>query len=110
MRPTSKPDPAWPRQRAAIVRAIRSGRLTPKAVAAELGVSVGLVGGWIRAEQIERRRRAQERFAEVKVVSERGRGSGASFSVSLRGGRRLRVAAGFDAAELSRLVRTLESC
>ena len=110
MRPTSKSDPSWPRQRAAIVGAIRSGRLTPKAAAAELGVPVGLVGGWMRAEQVERRRRAEARFAEVQVVPDLGWSPAPSFSVSLRGGRRVRVAAGFDAAELCRLVRTLESC
>ncbi len=107
---TSKSDPSGPRQRAAIVGAIRAGRLTPKAAAAELGVSVGLVGGWMRAEQFERRRGARERFAEVALVPERAPIRATSFSVSLRGGRRLRVASGFDAAELSRLVRTLESC
>ena len=58
-----------------------------------------LVSGWIREEQIERRRRAKGRFAEVQLVLERGRGSGTWPSVSLRGGRRLRVAAGVEAAE-----------
>ena len=101
-------DPNWLATRASIVRAIRSGAISAKSVIEELGVSASIVGGWCRAEDVRRRPAPDAiRFAEVTLA---GRRSAPALVVSLRGGRRLRVPPGFDAAEVSRLVRALESC
>ena len=104
-------DGGWLRTRAEIVRAIRSGRIDAKAVMEELGVSGSVVGGWCSAEDRRGRARSSKpvRFAELSLVGPAPTGP-APMLVSLRGGRRLRVACGFDAAELVRLVRALESC
>jgi len=66
----------------------------------------------------ERRRRRQRRrkreiqaepeFVPVRLAPVRT--SEAPFELLLRGGRKLRIPAGFDEATLQRLVRVLESC
>jgi hypothetical protein len=109
-------DPAtWLDLRASIVESIRSGLVSGREVMAELGVSSGTLGGWCRAEDLRRGRErrapraASSPFAAVSLV-----GAAAAvhdgFVVVLRGGRRVRVAPNFDAGELARLVRALESC
>jgi hypothetical protein len=83
---------------------------------AELGVSGSVYGGWCRAEQM---REAAEggarsatpsaaRFRRVSLVGPRPRSAVAD--VVMQGGLLLRVAAGFDSAELVRLVKVLGSC
>ncbi len=109
-------DAEWLERRRELVAAVRSGRVTAREVMAELGVSGSVYGGWCRAEQM---REAAEggarsevpsaaRFRRVSLVGPRPRSAVAD--VLLRGGKRVRVAAGFDAAELVRLVKVLESC
>ena len=108
-------DVAWLELRASIVEGIRSGLFTGQEVMAELGVSSGTLGGWCRAEDVRRGRGRHEAasspspFAAVSLV---GRPAAVhdGFVVVLRGGRRVRVAPRFDAGELARLVRALESC
>jgi len=100
---------SWISTRAEVVAAMRSGLLTGREVIERLGISAGMLGGWVRAEETRLSRRgASGDFAEVSLVGSGPRS--ASAVVLLRGGRRVRVSAGFDAAELVRLVRALESC
>lgn len=78
-----------------------------------LGVSSGTLGGWCRAEDQRREpvdRRKRGSTSPFAAVSLTGPSRTDAFVVLLRGGRRVRVAPGFDEAELCRLVRTLESC
>lgn len=100
----------WISRRAEVVDAIRSGLFTGREVMERLGISAAELGGWCRAEQTRRSRRgaSPKEFAEVSLVGEPPRP--ASAVVLLRGGRRVRVSPGFDAAEVVRLVRALESC
>lgn len=95
-----------------VVEAVRSGLMTGREVIEELGISSGVLGGWCRAEDARRAREAAgpaaaSSFARVSVV---GRPGTAVATVLLRGGRRVRVAEGFDAGEVARLVRALETC
>ncbi|HEX5828615.1 MAG TPA: hypothetical protein VFY23_13905 [Candidatus Limnocylindrales bacterium] len=108
-------DTEWRTTRAEVVEAIRTGRITGREVMEELGISSALLGGWCRAEQVRRDGAVKAagpvvppRFAEVRLVGDRP--IAARAIVVLRGGRRLRVAPGFDADEVVRLVRALESC
>jgi hypothetical protein len=108
-------DTDWRKTRAEVVEAIRTGRITGREVMEELGISSALLGGWCRAEQVRREGVAKDadpvapaRFAEVRLIGDRARGG--RVDVLLRGGRRLRVPSGFDAEEVVRLVRALESC
>ena len=106
---------AWHDLRASIVESLRSGLVSGREVMAELGVSSGTLGGWCRAEDVRHGRGRREvtpspsPFAAVSLV---GRPAAVrdGFVVVLRGGRRVRVAPNFDANELSRLARALESC
>lgn len=94
-----------------VVEAVRSGLMTGREVIEELGISSGVLGGWCRSEDARRAREAARpaasSFARVSVV---GRPGTAVATVLLRGGRRVRVAEGFDAGEVARLVRALETC
>jgi hypothetical protein len=106
---------AWLDLRASIVEGIRSGLFTGQEVMEELGVSSGTLGRWCRAEDVRggrRRREAAPSTSPFAAVSLVGRPAAVhdGFVVVLRGGRRVRVAPDFDAGELSRLVRALESC
>lgn len=102
----------WLEARGKLVEAVRGGLMTRAEVMAELGVSASVLAGWCRTEQ---RRRVKPRaptgrsaLRRVTLVGPEARAAVAD--VVLRGGRRVRVAAGFDAAEVRRLVEALESC
>ena len=104
-------EPEWIATRGEIVDSIRSGLFTGREVMDRLGISSGILGGWCRAEQMRRSKGAapasRPAFAEVSLVGPARR---AGAVVLLRGGRRLLVREGFEAAEVVRLVRALESC
>jgi hypothetical protein len=108
-------DPAWLETRRELVDAVRRGLLTGAEVSAQLGVSGSVLGGWVRAEQMRRAKAetalpgARSTFRRVSLVGPRARRAVVA-DVVLRGGRRVRVAAGFDGAEVQRLVKALESC
>jgi hypothetical protein len=106
---SARGESSWDVTREAMVLAIESGRLSSKQVIEEFGIEAGTLGGWIRAERHRRERQSNgsQTFVRVEVP---GAGSGTVADVVLRGGRRLRVRAGFDADELVRLVRVLETC
>lgn len=98
----------WVEVRGEIVDAIRSGLFTGREVMDGLGISSGILGGWFRAEQT-RRAKGSGAFTEVTLVGDAPRRS-PRVEIRVRGGRRLRVPHGIDAAEISRLVRVLETC
>lgn len=107
-------DPAWLETRRELVDAVRRGLLTGAEVSAQLGVSGSVLGGWVRAEQVRRAKAetavpGRSTFRRVSLVGPRSRRAVVA-DVVLRGGRRVRVAAGFDGAEVQRLVKALESC
>jgi transposase-like protein len=108
-------DAGWLDTRRELVEAVQRGLVTSAEVAAQLGVSGSVLGGWVRAEQMRRAKAGtgvpagRGTFRRVSLVGPRARRSGVA-DVVLRGGRRVRVAAGFDAAEVRRLVEALESC
>ena len=101
----------WIARRGEIVDSIRSGLFTGREVIERLGITSGILGGWCRAEQMRRSKGAatssRATFAEVSLIEAPRRGGAV---VHLRGGRRLVVREGFDASEVVRLVRALESC
>ena len=108
-------DPELLSMRASLVDAVRSGLFTGREVMERLGMTAGEWGGWCRAEQVRRSKAAGRsggtsapRLARVSLVGPRARAPAAV--VALRGGLRVRVAPGFDEAELVRLVRALSSC
>lgn len=104
----------WLETRRELVDAVRRGLITGAEVMAQLGVSSSVFGGWCRAEQMRRARAgagaqsAEPAFRRVSLVGPRGRSPVAV--VVLRGGRRVRVAGGFDVGEVVRLVKALETC
>jgi hypothetical protein len=61
------------------------------------------------APEISRHRLVEVRVAEGRTPSSAPRSS-QGFIVQLAKGRRIEVVAGFDAAELGRLVQVLETC
>jgi transposase-like protein len=108
-------DPAWLELRRELVDAVRRGLLSSAEVIEQLGVSASVLGGWCRAEQMRRAsapadagKEGRTAFRRVSLVGPRPRSRVAD--VVLRGGRRVRVASGFDSAEVQRLVKALESC
>jgi hypothetical protein len=95
-----------------MVEALESGRVTGRELMESAGVSASTLGGWVCAEKARRRREtaaAAERFVAVDVHDD-APAAGAAMEVVLSKGRTLRVGRGFDAGEVVRLVRTLESC
>jgi transposase-like protein len=97
---------SWIETRRSIVEALEAGRITGSEVMAELGVSSGTLGGWVRAERV-RRERTPGPFVAVEVP--RVSGSGRALRLSLVGGRQLRIPEGFPAQEVVALVRALEA-
>ena len=101
-------EPGWISMRAQVVEAVRSGLLSGREVMECLGISSGVLGGWCRAEDSRASSPRAPAFSEVSLIGGAERSSSAV--VLLRGGRRVRVPHGFDAGEIVRLVRALESC
>jgi transposase-like protein len=103
----SSADSGWRAARREVVAAIRSGEISRADAARELGVSASTVRDWERAERTS----ADHRFVAVEIGDRREAPRAvAALEVALVGGRVLRVASGFDAGEVVRLVRALESC
>ena len=108
-------DAEWHATRASLVAAVRSGLFTGREVMDRLGITAGEWRGWCRADQVARSRAAGRAesprgaaFARVALVGPAPQRACAV--VLLRGGRRLRVHPGFDAAEVRRLAEALEPC
>ena len=110
-----KPTPREREMSRALAEARRRGE-GYEAVAKRLGVSASTVRWWssqVRRRAARRVTRTQPQatspstpsFVEVKIDTP----GSASFEVELRGERKLRVPAGFDAAELGRLIAVLDS-
>lgn len=93
---------AWAAARRDVVAEIRAGRVSRAEVASALGVTREAVRRWVRREE------AQSRFVAVEVCA--APEGGATLEVVVAGGRVVRVPPSFDAAELVRVVRALESC
>ena len=53
-------DPAWLETRRELVDAVRRGLLTGAEVSAQLGVSGSVLGGWVRAEQMQHHVRSRQ--------------------------------------------------
>jgi len=90
-----------------MVEAWRSGGETLSEFAARYGVDPKRIARW--ASRLQRRRPEAVRFHPVRLVGvEPGKGSGSAIEIRLGGGRRVRVARGFDAEDLRRVLAVLE--
>ncbi len=97
-------------ERERVLEAVRSGRMTGRQVVAELGISSGTLGGWVRASKLRAQARQRGRVARfVPVRVEAVAAGGCVAVVELGEGLRVRVEAGFDGGEVARLVRALRA-
>ena len=96
------------------VRRLERSGLSLRKFAAKEGLKAGSLSFWKWKLGQERGRKGKAKaippveFIEVKATPAIELAVPQSFEVELRSGRRVRVAAGFDAAELARLVVVLE--
>ena len=90
-----------------MVEAWRSGGETLSEFAARYGVDPKRIARW--ASRLQRPRPEALGFHPVRLVGvEPGNGSGSAIEIRLVGGRRVRVARGFDAEDLRRVLAVLE--
>ena len=90
-----------------MVEAWRSSGETLSEFAARYGVDPKRIARW--ASRLERPRAERVQFHPVRVVGvEPGKEAGSAIEILLVGGRRVRVAGGFDAEDLQRVLAVLE--
>jgi transposase len=88
------------------IRKWRASGLTVRAYCEECGLSEASFYAWRR--ELERRRAEAARFVPVHVVADEPQVAEGAIELVLAGKRSLRVAPGFDAATLRRLLAVLE--
>ena len=92
-----------------MVEAWRSGGETLSEFAARYGVDPKRIARWASRLQGPRPEPEAVRFHPVRLVGvEPGEGSGPAIEIRLVGGRSVRVARGFDAEDLRRVLAVLE--